>query len=434
MQSSLIITADWERLDEGPLEERACFAALGVLGNNHWMTEGHDSYVNRVRSAPLLSAYHLAEWFAWNWWRLRWEPRSRAPDWAFAHRMATIGEGYVWPNITIISDGDWTALIARPTTDRAETAFRYISDRSVIMPSPVFENAVDQFANQVLGQLQAESVQNTNLQRLWSELGTERRDRDAARRRKLEALLGCEPDESDATIIERLIHDAQLFGERAVEELAADRAQGGGLLAADDLRQLANINGFDASPRDAIRLAPGGLPLPRDVKAWQLGADAARAARERNGLGDGPIDNKRLAELAGTTAGALTDTRHGPRISFALDHNETQSRIVLRSRWPTGRRFELARLLGERIVASPQGRLHAATRAYTYRQKMQRSFAAELLSPFEVVDQMLAGDYSGEAQQDVAEQFQVSELTIRTLLVNHRRLEREELDEDLVAA
>jgi hypothetical protein len=61
---------------------------------------------------------------------------------------------------------------------------------------------------------------------------------------------------------------------------------------------------------------------------------------------------------------------------------------------------------------------------------MQRSFAAELLSLFEAVDRMLDGDYSGEAQQDAAEHFQVSELTIRTLLVNNRRLEREELDED----
>jgi len=61
---------------------------------------------------------------------------------------------------------------------------------------------------------------------------------------------------------------------------------------------------------------------------------------------------------------------------------------------------------------------------------MQRSFAAELLSPFEAIDDMLAGDYSIENQQDAAEHFHVSELTIRTLLVNHRRLEREELDEE----
>ena len=105
-------------------------------------------------------------------------------------------------------------------------------------------------------------------------------------------------------------------------------------------------------------------------------------------------------------------------------------------------------MLADQIIASPSGRLHAATSAYTYRQKMQRSFAAELLIPvsinadwyarrigvaaarktneipagrpcaeksifrpagmsrFEALDQMLDDDYSGEAQQDVADQFQ----------------------------
>jgi Zn-dependent peptidase ImmA (M78 family) len=93
-----------------------------------------------------------------------------------------------------------------------------------------------------------------------------------------------------------------------------------------------------------------------------------------------------------------------------------------------GRRFELARLLGDRIAGSGGGKLLPATRASTYRQKMQRSFAAEFLSPFEAVDEMLKGDYSIESQQDMAEHFSVSPLTIRTLLVNHGRLEREDLD------
>src|SRR6266849_10117859 len=123
MPSELSITADPERLDEGPPEERACFAAIGIRYAHLWLTEGYDGFVKKVRSAPLLSGYHLAEWMAWNWWRLRWEPRSNAPDWNFAHRLTTIGEGYVWPNITIFSDGKRVALIARPTRERPSTPF-----------------------------------------------------------------------------------------------------------------------------------------------------------------------------------------------------------------------------------------------------------------------------------------------------------------------
>ena len=133
--------------------------------------------------------------------------------------------------------------------------------------------------------------------------------------------------------------------------------------------------------------------------------------------------------MTGVSAAVLGERHSSIDLSFAIDASERNGRIVLRSKWHDGRRFELARLLGDRISAPRNNRLFPATRSYTYRQKMQRAFAAEFLSPFETVDEMLAGDYSVESQKDVANHFQVSELTIRTLLVNHRRLEREGLGE-----
>ena len=90
----------------------------------------------------------------------------------------------------------------------------------------------------------------------------------------------------------------------------------------------------------------------------------------------------------------------------------------------------LARLLGDQLLTDEADRLHPATRASTYRQKAQRSFAAEFLSPFNEIEHALGGDLSDEAQQEIAEHFQVSPLVVRTLLVNHGRLDREELDED----
>ena len=65
---------------------------------------------------------------------------------------------------------------------------------------------------------------------------------------------------------------------------------------------------------------------------------------------------------------------------------------------------------------------------------MQRAFAAEFLSPFQAVEEFLAGDYSTETQDDAARHFNVSERTIRTLLVNHGRIERDELDGETASA
>lgn len=77
--------------------------------------------------------------------------------------------------------------------------------------------------------------------------------------------------------------------------------------------------------------------------------------------------------------------------------------------------------------------LFPATRAYTFRQKMQRSFAAEFLAPFEAVKERLDGDYSEEKRNEVSLQFEVSPRTIDTILVNHQVLERDDLFEDFDA-
>lgn len=435
MPVSWAIEVDWEPLDAGPAEERACFAALGVRVRERWLTEGHDTLANRLRQKPLLSAYHLSEWAAWNWWRLRWEPRSTASEWSLSHRMATIGSGYIWPDITIFSDGERITLVAKPTIERPQTPFRYIADFVAVIPSSEFEAGLDEFFYMVLNRLESERIPAGNVHDIWKSLRDERSTPELAQRRKLEALLGAEPDEADQDVLKRLLVDAQEFNFEAVEEIAAHRGHGGNVATIGQLKEMAKQSGFDASPRDAVRL-PSRASLRRsgDVPAWKLGVEAAAALREQERLDGNTISDERLAAMAGTSVSVLSDSNRVADLSFVIDQNADRGRVALRSKWYTSRRFELARLLGDRILATKENRLFPATRSYTYRQKMQRSFAAEFLSPFETVEEMLGGDYSMERQRDVAEHFQVSEMTIRTLLVNHNRLEREELDGDFEVA
>ena len=156
----------------------------------------------------------------------------------------------------------------------------------------------------------------------------------------------------------------------------------------------------------------------------------ADSVRKDAGMSGGPIDDAKLLQLTAVKSGALDEDATDSRIAFSLDQDGNRRRIVFRSKWKTGRRFELARLLGDQLLTNEADRLHPATRASTYRQKAQRSFAAEFLSPFNEIEHALGGDLSDEAQEEIAEHFQVSPLVVRTLLVNHGRLDREELDED----
>ncbi|HJU15483.1 MAG TPA: hypothetical protein VJ770_03350 [Stellaceae bacterium] len=432
MAAGLEIALAPERLDEGTPEECACFGLFTIRAGEVELTSGMDFFISAYRPGPLVSGYHAAEWLAWNWWRLRFEPQSSAPEWWRAHKMTAIGEGYVWPNLTIFSDGVRTALLAERSVRPNAKPFRYLGASPCVLPSTQFEAALDAFIPRILGRLRDQGISETNLDCIWRDVLIERADRDLFKRRKLEALSGKDPDEAEPTVLERLVADTALLGEQAVEELAADHARGGSLLTAESLARVAAESGFDASPRDVVAFKPNPeLPRAAEVPAWRLGALAARALRDQERLGSKKIDNHTLAKLAGVQARALTGRTIGPQISFALDRGPTEGRVVFRSKWETGRRFELARLLGNRIILPIPGCLHPATRAHTYHQKMQRSFAAELLAPFEAVDEMLAGDYSMEAQQEAAAHFAVSELTIRTLLVNHHKVEREELEGEL---
>ena len=430
---ALQIEAEWERLETGPPEERACFAALGIRIAGVWLTEAEDGFVKRVREKVHLSAYKMAEWLAWNWWRLRWEPRAHRDDWVFAHRLTTIGAGYVWPNITVISDGERVALLGKPTQPRPAEPLRYLNGFAGVVRAIEFEDAVDTFIDQVRGQLRAEQVGDTNLDDIWAEVLGERADPKAAKPRRLEATLGFDPDGAPSDVIEQLIADERELGERAIVEVAADEGGATDYITAAVLREVAAARGIISNPNDAVRLAEAiQLPPAGQVPAWRRGAEAAKALRIQEILGAAPISNPRLAKIAGVPGDALSEGGGEAPFGFALD-SDRESRVVLRSKWEAGRRFELARLLGDRIANMAGDRLLPATRSYTYRQKLQRSFAAELLCPFEVLEDMLRGDHSAEAIDDAAYHFNVSERTVRTLLVNHGRLEREDLEGEFEA-
>lgn len=443
MSGRVTISLSCEDLASGSEEERATFGLFAITANDRLLTEGVDVDRNEVRQGPHVAGYPLAEWVVWNWWRIRWESGRPADEgasrrWDFAHRLSTVGEGYAWPNVTIFSDGLQSFLISEASRNPESVLFRYLgaSQRRETVPARNLEDAMDGYVEDILTRLEGRKLRSTNLHHLWNDLREERDTPELARFRRLEAQLGYDPDEADEHAIHRHLEDATRLGEEALGEVAADAAlhgfDTGDLMSADTLSDIAMRNGFDADPKDAVTLADAvDLPRSGEIEAWRLGERAARAIRDQEDLDGSPISDARLASLAGTNTEAVSDTtKRSESMAFALDRERGATRISFRSKWETGRRFELARLIGDRLLCSQvlqsADRLFPATRAYSYRQKMQRAFAAELLSPFASVDDMLRGDYSEEKQNDVAEHFKASPMTIRTQLVNHRRIDRDD--------
>jgi hypothetical protein len=85
---------------------------------------------------------------------------------------------------------------------------------------------------------------------------------------------------------------------------------------------------------------------------------------------------------------------------------------------PTGRRFEVARLIGAQAMASSSGWL-VASDAATANQKAQRAFAAEFLVPIDELKAFLEADFSPDSIERAADAFQVSSLMISSHLANH---------------
>jgi len=442
MPGELTVSLSTEELASGSPEERATFGLFSMTANERLLTAGQDSESDELRHGPHVAGYPLAEWLAWNWWKLRWElGRPSGQDarrrWDFAHRMATVGAGYAWPNIMIFSDGLRSFLESEPSRSPDAVLFRYIgAQRREAVSTEEMESAVDGFIEGMLARLDDHGIHCTKLHRLWNDLANERKAPEVARFRRLEAQLGHDPDDVDEDEVNHHLRDAVILGEGALGEIAGDAALRGGrddrMLFASEISDIALRSGFDGNMNDTVRLADETiLPQPGAVRAWRVGESAALSLRDQLDLNGEQVSDRKLSELAGTTTDVISDThRRSDAMSFLFDRQGDSARVVLRSKWETGRRFELARLLGDRVVGSKMSYagecLLPATRTYSYRQKVQRAFAAEFLGPFAEVDEMLNGDYSEEAQNDVAEYFRVSPMTIRTQLVNRGGIELED--------
>lgn len=409
-------------------EDEATLGELGIHVGQTCLTQAVDSATNESRDGANLSAYRLAEWLAWHWWRLRWEParqRRRDVDWSAAHDLACIGGGWLWPNITIKSDGELIVFHARPSKVVQTEPLRYTADANKIISATAFEKGIDDFVTGVLTRLEKCTRQDTDLHSMWSELSSERQDGEISRYRRFEAYLGFDPDEADPALIERVIEKGKAVGLNAMSEVAADDHRG-----ALGLNDLARQYGFDTRPGDGVQTVSALPCVDRSqVPAWKVGVDLARQLRGQEHLGDEPILNAGLAELCGIKKQDMSKKESTRNIAFSFtldDENATRRRVVLRSAGEQGRRFAVARLLADRLLDEHNELLHPATGAYTYRQKLQRAFAGEFLCPVDSLLSFLNDDFSDEKQQDAAEHFNVSPLTVATLLVNNDYLDREE--------
>ncbi|MEA3642365.1 MAG: hypothetical protein VBE63_20835 [Lamprobacter sp.] len=384
--------------------------------------------------AVLAAPQPLAFWLCDNWWRLRWETTPPNPPsteaWRLAHDIAGVGGGYSWPRLCLWGDLDRIGLLSQADPVGVVGPVRYLTDALLYIPAADFEREVDHFLDHCIARQEGPQQDSQALRALISALRQERADPDAARWRRLEARLGCDPDQAPDELIQTLDALANNHGLEAIEEAVAAEPSEAAPQALQRALQAARATGHRCNFSELLPQLPIVQHKPAEP-AWVAAEQAAQHTRRVIGMERGPISNKQLAELLGTqtksfqSAAGREPLRYGLRL---LDQGQNAPQtIALRAKWPEARRFELCRALGDALWA-PADRLGPLADTNTARQQFQRAFAQSLLCPFNALLAFLKTDCPDDDDiTAAARHFQVGERVVETLLVNKGLLPRSSL-------
>ena len=432
MNTSFSVEHEWLKDDVGMETHDAESALVSIWLNGLCVTELEDrsSDITRTRRSARLSVVRMARWFAGNWWRLRWEPEERQAslDWQMSHNLAAAGGGYLWPSLTLSSDGETILAVAKSGDPNGTEPIRYLQDYSGVIPAVDFETVIDDFVATVIDGLSTEVRRNTDLIDLWNEVNCERAELELHDVRKLEARLGFDPGEAPGALITSLLDQRKIYGADAVQELAVASKE----RAVDHLESLGaevRLSGESAqlpdcnTIREQYQLQTISLDAP-----WKRGEQAARIARNAWRLPPGPVQNNTMVELFGVN---LDEHQSDLPLSAGLrDRAGDGLHIALHQRYLTGRRFTLARLVADQVATPTDERLLPATSSRTSRQKFQRAFARELLCPIGDLQDFLGTETPTDDDIDAAAaHFQVSDRVVAFALVNNGVIQREAMGE-----
>ena len=417
--------------DVDSLLDDVSLCLLQIIVNDRPLTKVKDTQ-QEVHEGPCVSAYALAEWLIWNWWRLRWEPSPKNnsnPYWRQAHETTSIGGGWVWPRIVFDSDGQSVAVKSYGSEATATEPLSYLNDDSEsLISASDFEECIDLFISNVTSQLGRLASRKNSIRDMRHELAEERENTELSSFRRIEALLGNNPDEGDESIINRLQEDHKVIGRQSVDELASamseQHTQNWDVLCTELLNDIALREGLDVSEDDSpmsdnsmtmMKSDPSGV-----LDAWIVGKEAAIVMRQSERIVEGPLSNRVLTDLCSLPQDALAKpSKSDAPFSYMWSYGQTK-KIVFNEMGSTNKRISSARLLGDKQLVSERiGALRPVTDTNTFRQKIQRSFATELLCPSDALTDRIGTDYSAESIENTAKYFDVTPDVISTSLKNN---------------
>lgn len=232
---------EWEPCDgvRSP-ELRATFARLEIVCGSEVITHVQDDRSDSSRRSIYVPLYPLAEWFAYNWWFLFWHSRPDAlqrtawsykyrrrglpQQWLDHHNLRSVGDGFFWPDLTIVPRSEVEILLRWSADAASAPALRFMSQGERLVEEEELRSSITGLVESVLTRLREEGVKRTPLDEDWDDLRS--LDEEEAVFCSAAARLGLDPS-SVPEAVEKLI-------------LRADESLHGQLL--DDFLRVADPN------------------------------------------------------------------------------------------------------------------------------------------------------------------------------------------------
>ncbi|MGI9251687.1 MAG: ImmA/IrrE family metallo-endopeptidase [Pseudohongiellaceae bacterium] len=400
---------------------------LKIVSDENVLTRVLNKRTETMADSIKVSLYPLAEWLAFNWWRIHKEPRPDScplpTDLLLAHNMASIGDGFVWPNMEFFSDDQSMLFWFRKTGMARWESIKYEADFP-LWPSSIglkeFDEEIKSLINLTINRLRDLGIQEIPLATIWSDVEAEMSDPEVRAWREVEARLGYDPDEAPEPLMREIEEFSMEVGENAAEEILPilNQAETARLKELHDLSESPGIKAnFQLVSSEAYAL--NGSP------PWEIGRTLAYSVREQVDKKRGPIDNSVLAEVLGIQSKDFERTDSANGLIGLGTRNEATSSVDLhfRRKWSTGRRFEAARFIADYMTSPAEDKWLPLTDHATFRQKVQRAFAAEFLLPIEELKDFMSEDFSHDNIEAAADRFHVSPLAVSSHLANHRLIQ-----------
>jgi hypothetical protein len=426
----LVFELAWLGVTDDDPRSRATFASFTITAGRDRIpvTEVDDGLAQTVRADIRVPMYPLAQWLIVNWWRLRWEPFTESsPAWLRTHSMGSVSTDVPWPSLSFASDGAFVQLEARAEPIRDVAAVRYLRDVDVKVPADHFEHAVDHLLTQIDARVTSCVPGDADLSELIAELSHERTDPALTRACKLQALAGFDPGTVPAPWLRDADALADISGRTTGHEVvAAIPALRRGLSGARDAVETMKRSNVE------IQLEAGNASVNGATTEipWQRGRRLAAQFRQDHRIGDGPLPTHVLEQLLGVRLPLPVSTNIDRALTggYRNGHTSGRTRVLVSTPRLDNQRFYLGRLIGAALAATADDHVLPVTNADTAFQKFERSFAQELLCPWQALNA-----YTDEHGTDddgiaaAAEHFAVSEHLVLSTLINNGKLDRNRL-------